>query len=123
MTYYINPIWFYLMDVSVGLKIFLCIFGCSALVTSVTGLIMWIVNQCADITDLEDYEKNIIKIFKRIIIVSIISLFIGSLVPSKKACIEMMIASQITHENAPATKEEIYEIVDYVTDKINGNDK
>ena len=118
MTYYINPIWFYLMDVSMGLKVFLCIFGIGALVTSVTALIIWIEEKCGDITNLEDDEKKIVKIFKKLIIISIISLFIGFLVPSRKACIEMMIASQITHENVAAT-EEIYEIIDYVTDKVN----
>lgn len=45
-------------------------------------------------------------------------MFIGILVPSKETCIEMMVASQVTHENVMATKEEIYEIIDYVTAKV-----
>ena len=35
---------------------------------------------------------------------------------------KMMIASQVTHENVAATKEEIYELIDYVTDKVRGEE-
>lgn len=122
MTYYINPIWFYLMNVSTGIKVFLCVLGGFSLVFSVIVLITW-ANNCFDITDLDDDEKKILKLFKKIIIASIISVFIGTFVPSKETCIEMMIASQVTHENVTATKEEIYEIVDYITDKVRGEDE
>lgn len=122
MTYYINPIWFYLMDVSIGVKVFLCVFGVASLVTSVVALIGLALDQHIDITNLENNERSIIKLFEKIIIASIIAVFIGFFVPSKKACIEMMIASQLSHENVTATKEEIYEIIDYVTDKVNEKD-
>ncbi len=122
MTYYINPIWFYLMNVSTGIKVFLCVLGGFSLVFSVIALITW-VNDYVDITDLEDDEKKIFKIYKKIIITSIIALLIGIFVPSKETCIEMMVASQVTHENITATKEEIYEIVDYITDKVKGADE
>ena len=118
MTYYINPMWFYLMNVSTGIKAFLCILGGISLAVSAAALISFMIDGI-DIIDLEDDQKKIIKLFKKIIIVGFISLFIGILVPSKKTCIEMMIASQVTHENVAATKEEVYEIVDYVTDKLN----
>lgn len=121
MTYYINPIWFYLMNIGEGMKIFLYVLGGFSLVISVVAFIAWAIDECADITDLDDDEKKILKLFKKIIIASIISLFVGILTPSKETCIEMMIASQITHENVAATKEEIYEIVDYITDKVNGD--
>ena len=120
MTYYINPMWFYLMSVSTGLKIFLCALGIISLVITAFAIMIWTIEGGVDITNLEEYEKNTFKLFKKIIIASIISLFIGILTPSKETCIEMMIASQVTHENVTATKEEIYEIVDYVTDKVKG---
>ena len=116
MTYYINPIWFYLISISEGMKIFLCVLGGISLIVSTVIGICWALD--VDLTDLDDSEKKTFKLFKRIIIASIISLSIGILVPSKKVCIEMMIASQVTHENITATKEEIYEIVDYITDKV-----
>lgn len=121
MTYYINPIWFYLTSVFNGIKIFLCVLGGFSLVISAFAFIAWAIDGCSDITDLDDDEKKTFKIFKKIIIASFISLFIGILTPAKETCIEMMIASQVTHENVAATKEEIYEIVDYITDKVNGD--
>lgn len=119
MTYYINPIWFYLTSISNGIKIFLCVLGGCSSIISVIALITWTVD--IDITDLDDDEKKIFKLFKKVIIASIISIFIGILTPAKETCIEMMIASQVTHENVAATKEEIYEIVDYITDKVNAD--
>lgn len=121
MTYYINPIWFYLTSVFNGIKVFLCVLGGISLVISVFALITWAIDECTDITDLDEDEKKTFNLFKKIIIASFISLFIGILTPSKETCIEMMIASQVTHENVAATKEEIYEIVDYITDKVNGD--
>ena len=123
MTYYINPIWFYLIDVSTGIKTILYILGGASLVVCAVVFPLWALDRCAGLTDLEDDEKKIVIIFKKIIIAGIISLFIGILVPSKEACVEMMIASQVTHENVTATKEEIYEIIDYVTDKVKGEEE
>lgn len=123
MTYYINPIWFYLMNVSTGLKILLCALGIISSVVSAFVMMTWAIDNGVDITNLEEYEKNTFKLFKKIIIASIISLFIGILIPSKETCIEMMVASQVTHENVTATKEEIYEIVDYITDKVKGEEE
>lgn len=117
MTYYINPMWFYLMSVSTGLKTFLCILGTISLIICAIAFISLIIDSYYISTDLED-DKKIVKIFKKIMIAGVISILIGTLVPSKEACIEMMIASQVTHENVTATKEEIYEIIDYVTDKV-----
>lgn len=122
MTYYINPIWLYLMNVSTGLKVFLCVIGGFTLVISIFMLIGWWVDSGIDISDMDDDEKRLVSIFKKVIIASFISLFIGILTPSKETCIEMMIASQVTHENVTATKEEIYEIVDYITDKVKGEE-
>lgn len=117
MTYYINPIWFYLMNVSNGIKIFLCVLGVLLSIVSLIAFMACTID--IDITDLKDEEKKIFNLFKKIIIASIISISIGILIPSKETCVEMMIASQVTHENVAATKEEIYEIVDYITDKVN----
>lgn len=120
MTYYINPIWFYLMNVSSGMKTFLLIFGGLVFAFSAFVFVGWIMD--VNITDLEDDEKKILKLFKTIIIASFISIVIGLFLPSKETCVEMMIASQVTHENVAATKEEIYELIDYVTDKVRSDE-
>lgn len=116
MTYYINPIWFYLMNVSEGIKTLLCVGGAVAFVVSMFAFVTWVIDN--DVTISDDDEKKVFKLFKKIIITSFISLLIGLFLPSKETCIEMMIASQVTHENVAATKEEIHELIDYVTDKV-----
>jgi len=75
MTYYINPIWFYLMNVSSGAKIFLLLLGGISLVVSAFACVTYAVDGCMDITDLEDGEKKILKIFKKIIIASTIVVY------------------------------------------------
>lgn len=120
MTYYINPIWFYLMGVSTGLKIFLCLAGGS--LTVVIGIALASCIFEWDVANMDEDEIKTVKIFKKILITGIILLFIGILVPSKETYVEMMIASQVTHENVTVTKEEIYEIIDYVTDKVKGEE-
>lgn len=120
MTYYIDPIWFYLMNTLSGIKLFLSVLSILSLISFAIISIIYFLDVLGGITDLDNDEKKIIKLFMKIIIASIISLFISILIPSKETCIEMMIASQVTHENVIATKEEIYEIVDYITDKVKG---
>lgn len=124
MTYYINPIWFYLMNVSTGLKTFLFVIGGVAMAMSIIMFVIWLADGCGTLNykEMDDDEKATFKLFKKIIIASFISLFIGILVPSKETCIEMVIASQVTHENVSATKEEIYEIIDYITDKVDSKE-
>ena len=122
MTYYINPMWFYLMNVGDSLKNFLFITGISTLLVAGLLCVMWYADDCVDVSDMDDDEKKVFCIFKKFIVASIIAIVIGIFVPSKETCIEMMVASQVTHENVTATKEEIYEIVDYITDKVKGEE-
>jgi hypothetical protein len=66
----------------------------------------------------EKEEAGIKKRLKLFFIFGLITVMISIFLPDKETCIEMMVASQITHENVEATKEEVYEIIDYITDKI-----
>ncbi len=122
MTYYISPIWFYLIGVSTGLQILLLAIGIILMLTSITVTLIWLADNGVDIVNMTDNEKKFIGIAKKIVITGIISISIGLLIPSKETCIEMMVASQITHENVSTTKEEIYKIIDYITDKVNGEE-
>lgn len=123
MTYYINPIWFYLMNVGDAFKNLLFIGGIAALLIAGLLCVIWYADDCVNPSDMDDDEKKTFKLFKKFIVASIIAIVIGIFVPSKETCIEMMIASQVTHENVTATKEEIYEIVDYITDKVKGEEE
>lgn len=122
MTYYINPIWFYLMNVSTGIKEFLCICGAMVAIVATVVFVTCIVDDDWDITDMNEKEITVSKKFRKIICIGFIAIFIGIFIPSKETCIEMMVASQVTHENVNATKEEIYELIDYIIDKVQGEE-
>lgn len=123
MTYYINPIWFYLMNLSTDIKEFLCIGGAIVVIIISIVFATCVVDGDWDITDMTEEEIAVSKKFKKIICVGFIAIFIGTFVPSKETCIEMMVASQITHENVTATKEEIYELIDHIIDKVNSEEE
>lgn len=113
MTYYINPLWFYFMNLSHRMGIF-CVIFCAILI--LCAFVHVIILAGGVFTDKEElvFKKRLKLFFVFGLITAMISIFL----PNKETCIEMMVASQITHENVDATKEEVYEIIDYVTDKI-----
>lgn len=115
MTYYIHPIWFYLMSVSNGIKVFSLAIG---IISTIVAIIL-IISIYDDYPDDEEKKVTMRRRLRLSIIGSIIVIFIGILCPSKETCIEMMVASQVTHENVAATKEEIYDIIDYVHNGMN----
>ena len=115
MTYYINPIWFYLMNTCSALRVLLFILGAVAIFTFIFILLIFFANGCY----MDEDEENVVKACKKFIICCLIGMTVGVFLPSKETCLEMMVASQVTHENVENVKEEIIEIVDYVTDKIN----
>ena len=100
----INPMWFYLGDIFDSLK-FLGKTG--SLISLLVVVILKIIEH--------DIKKSQTKEIKTSFIMMIIFIVIFVLSPSKKATTEMIIASQITEENAEAAKE----VVDYVIEKIN----
>ena len=121
MTYYINPIWFYLMNVGSSLRVALFVVGALALVFAIATFLC--LCDCCLITDMDEDEKKMAKVVKKLIVLGVIVVILGVLIPTKETCIEMMVASQVTHENVNATKEELYDLIDYVTDKVKGEDK
>jgi hypothetical protein len=44
----------------------------------------------------------------------------GLLLPTKTTCVEMLVASKVTHENVQIAKEEIYNMIDYIDERFNG---
>ena len=111
------------MNISEGVKTLFGVAGGIALILSIIALSIYSLDNVIDFANLEDDEKKVLTALKKIIIASLISIFICILIPSKETCVEMMIASQVTHENVSATKEEIYEFVDYITDKLDTSDE
>lgn len=119
MTYYINPIWFYLMNVCENLSVLSIIiggiFGFGAIVMTI-GII---VNK----SEGDDEMCNLLtKYIKPSVIIGVIFVFLACVIPSKETCEEMMIASVVTHENVEQAKNDVKSIVDYVFDRIENND-
>jgi predicted histidine transporter YuiF (NhaC family) len=114
------------MNVSEGLRLwFLTIGLILVIVCSLVGLYMFLFtyesnrsyNIFRDDKDKDNDNKEIMKlwkVFKRSVIIGILFIFLFILLPSKETCIEMMIASQVTHENVTTVKEEVYTIIDYI---------
>ena len=127
MTYYINPIWFYLMNVSDSLRGW-CL-GVSlimAVVSIVIGIYLFayamdtnsrtynILTSDDEKEDDQESIKKVWKVLKKSIILGVLLMLLSILLPSEKTCIEMMIASQVTKENVEIVKEEVYTIIDYI---------
>lgn len=90
----INPIFFYIADVSAGFRILFFIVGALAFVFL---FIAWFIYSLPK-------NKNIIAILGSILI------FIGILIPSKNTCYKMAIAKYITPHNIDAITEYIDDI-------------
>lgn len=119
MTYYINPIWFYLIGVceNIGtLSFFIaCIFGAGAIIMGIAII--------SNKIDGDDKMVNLLtKYIKPFTVIAVIFIFLACVIPSKETCEEMMIASVVTHENVDQAKDDVKSIVDYVFDRIESED-
>lgn len=114
MTYYINPIWFYLMDICDWFK------GISVaiLIISVIALIFETVGWADSFIDEFKGIKSIKKIFISTVIIFIISLMLSIAIPTSKTITKMLVASVITVENVNEAKENTKELVDYIFEKV-----
>lgn len=121
MKYFISPIWFYIIDVSEGLKTLLIVLAILSLISCFIGAIILSASHLEPIEDWDEEQKKPFKFIKKAAIASAIGLFIAAFIPSKETCVTMMVASQVTHENVATAKQEVYEIIDYITDKMKGD--
>lgn len=123
MNYYIDPIWFYLIDVCGSLETIF--FG--VIILSILGFfgftlayLIPIGEGTYDMSNEDDVKmlKGVKRGMRISLILLIISAILAVAIPSKDGITKMMIASVITEENVEATKEDVKEIVDYITEKI-----
>lgn len=130
MTYYINPIWFYLMDVCGSLKsVFPVVAVLLGLSTIGLGIfaIWFYTEECGyDDEESENFFKKLKKTIKLCAVFCIVFSFLTVITPSEAGLTKMMIASVMTEENVEEVKGDVKELIDYVADKateINGTDK
>lgn len=103
----INPLFFYFISVTDVLHFLLLIIGFGVVIICVfAGFICCV-----------DYDaKDILKFFKKPIIIGLIIAIIGIFIPSKNTCYKMLTASLITPDNIEVVKDGTQELVDYIID-------
>ena len=106
----INPLWFYLINVSSNLQIVCGVIACFALVIILISILMY--------TMLEDIGAEFKGLRTKLVIIGIVCAFIGILAPSKETCYQMMVASLVTKENIKMSAKAGKEAVDYIVDSI-----
>ena len=106
----INPLWFYLINVSSNLQIVCGVIACFALIIILISILMYPM--------LEDMGAKFKGLRTKLVIIGIVCTFIGILAPSKETCYQMMVASLVTKENIKITAEAGKEAVDYIVDSI-----
>lgn len=127
MTYIINPTWFYWISVVSSLEVFLVIMGLlMGCVVGIVALSYMIAKENAlaypnssrgEIAFCEFVEKKFK--LKTLTIISIIFLALPTLIPSKTVMTQILVASQVTHENLAVVQESAVELIDYIVEKVN----
>lgn len=120
MTPIINPWLFYLVDVIGNFKS-LCLVLLLIIVIGFGATVLIEVGVAAD--ELELDEAKIIKTLKKMVVAGVLLMTFDMLLPSKKTCYQMMIASQVTDNNIKKAEDVIKDSVDYIFEKINTNNK
>lgn len=121
MTYIINPIIFYVMDMVAEIKDLLIVIGV------ITGFIALTIAVYSFLTDGELYsseteydktKKRLKKLIKRFLTVCIIFISIQAILPSEETATKMIISSVVTEENVDTATSKLKDTIDYVIEKI-----
>lgn len=118
MTYLINPLWIYLIDVLTNIDVFALIgtpVGVAAII--VFGVYFWLC--MSDGYDDEDAEYKISKQGLKIsIIITIVLILFMCVVPSEKTMYTMFVSSYVTEENLEIAGQSVTQMVDYIFEKV-----
>ena len=112
----INPWLFYLVDVIDNFKS-ACFILILIIVIAFGAIVLIEIGEAAD--ELELDEVKVIKTLKKMVVVVVLLIAFNMLLPSKKTCYQMMIASQVTDNNIQKAEDVIKGSVDYIFEKIN----
>lgn len=110
----INPLWFYLIELCARFGTGFIVGGLAIIII---GGIFTFFEYMTD-TDEISFSERQLKRLKRILILGIITLTIGSIIPSRDTCYKMFIASYVTTSNIDSVEGEATKLVDYIVEKI-----
>ncbi len=108
----INPIWFYLIQVSNSFKI------ASGVGAAILGVVAFFIFAASQETYYEETEEKYIKVCKLCIKVAVILLVLAVVLPSQETCYQMLIASQVTTENINTLIDTVKNCVDYIVNAL-----
>ena len=121
MTYIINPIIFYAMDMVAEIKDLLTVIGA---VTGFIALTMAIYSFLTDgnlyssESEYDETKKRLKKLTKCFLIICIISMSIQAILPSEETATKMIISSVVTEENVDTATSKLKDTIDYVIEKM-----
>ena len=102
----VNPIWFYIMSISTGLKFILIA------ITVTLGVITFfvLINIREDLCEPKDLKKPL----TLLVLFGVLSI----LVPSENTIQKCLVANLVTYENVESVKGEATELIDYIIDSV-----
>ena len=116
MNYIVNPLWFYLISILEGVDIF-------TFVVCFFIPIIWFFSPFVfDLFDINNI-KNWKPWLKKWAILFGIFLFVTIVIPGREDMEKMLIASYATEDNISAATNYGKDLVDYIFDKVNGEDE
>ena len=121
MNYLINPIWFYLISLVDDMN---CVTFVAMIITVIAAFVVAIWTD--DTYVFESPQEEIIvlkKKIKKFAILFVIESLILIFIPSKSDMEKMLMASCATEENITAATNYGKDLVDYIFDKVNGNEE
>ena len=118
----INPWIFYTIEIINNLSaILIIILTILLVVLLVFGLS--ILNMLPDRDLFDDELKRVKKKFKRLMKIFVLVIVLCALIPSKETMYAMLIAENVTYENLDKAAKVIQDSVDYIFEKIGGEDQ
>lgn len=121
MTYIINPIIFYVMDMVAEIKGLLIVIGA---VTGFIALTFAVYSFLADEklysseTEYDETKKRLKKLTKRFLTICIIFMSIQAILPSEETSAKMIVSSVVTEENIDTATTTLKDTIDYVIEKM-----
>jgi hypothetical protein len=117
MTYIINPMWFYWLQLVDVIRMWILIFAAGSFVMTVVFFGFFAGNMEWHGIEADETQRYW-KALKKVLVATVLIAIIYSAIPSKNTLIEMQIARYATVENANWTLETIKSAVDYIVEAI-----
>jgi phage-related protein len=115
----VNPWWIYLIDLFSNADALMWVSVVVCAVICILATIIFLCETSDGFLDEDDKLYGILKkAIKTSIVVGIITMIIGSVIPSEKTMYTMFVSSYLTEENITNATESVTDVVDYIFEKV-----